>query len=172
MFRFFEKLANYIGRNIKLLIDRKDDPHVFRVHKDRVYYVSERLLRYAAVVGKKDLVAVGTCMGKFSKSRKFKLHITALNVISPYAKFKVWLKPSSELSYCYGNHILKAGLARMSDNCPQYQGVIVLSSQDVPLGFGATARSTTDARKLDPTEIVVFHQSDVGEYLRDESVLF
>ena len=31
-----------------------------------------------------------------------------------------------------------------------------------------TARSTVDTRKLDPTAIIVFHQADVGEYLRDE----
>jgi 60S ribosome subunit biogenesis protein NIP7 len=35
-------------------------------------------------------------------------------------------------------------------------------------GFGVTARSTVDTRKLDPTAIIVFHQADVGEYLRDE----
>ena len=35
-------------------------------------------------------------------------------------------------------------------------------------GFGVTARSTIDTRKLDPTAIIVFHQADVGEYLRDE----
>lgn len=32
-------LIHSIGRNIKLLIDRQDEPHVFRLHKDRVYYV-------------------------------------------------------------------------------------------------------------------------------------
>lgn len=30
-----------------------------------------------------------------------------------------------------------------------------------------TARSTAEARKLDPTGIVVFRQGDVGEYLRE-----
>lgn len=35
-------------------------------------------------------------------------------------------------------------------------------------GFGVTARSTVNTRKLDPTAIIVFHQADVGEYLRDE----
>jgi ribosome biogenesis protein Nip4 len=38
----------------------------------------------------------------------------------------------------------------------------------VSQGFGVTARSTVDTRKLDPTAIIVFHQADVGEYLRDE----
>ena len=39
---------------------------------------------------------------------------------------------------------------------------------DVPLGFGTTAKSTTDCRKMDATGIVAFRQADVGEYLRDE----
>ena len=70
-----------------------------------------------------------------------------------------------------------------------------------PKGFGVTARSTVDTRKLDPTSILVYHQayvlplslfskthrkfvsfcfqsdsvsvnSDAGEYLRDEDTLF
>jgi len=32
-------LRHSIGRNIKYLIDRKDETYVFRLHKDRVYYV-------------------------------------------------------------------------------------------------------------------------------------
>lgn len=34
-------------------------------------------------------------------------------------------------------------------------------------GFGVTARSTAEARKMDPTGIVTFRQGDVGEYLRE-----
>jgi len=41
----------------------------------------------------------------------------------------------------------------------------------VPLGFGATAFSTEECRALDPTRIVVFHQADLGEYLRDEQLM-
>jgi ribosome biogenesis protein Nip4 len=40
------------------------------VRQDRVYYLAERLLRFAAVIGKKELVSVGVCMGKFSKVRR------------------------------------------------------------------------------------------------------
>lgn len=36
-------------------------------------------------------------------------------------------------------------------------------------GFGVTARSTAEARRLDPTGIVCFRQADVGEYLREVS---
>ena len=34
-------------------------------------------------------------------------------------------------------------------------------------GFGVTARSTTEARRLEPTGITCFRQADVGEYLRE-----
>lgn len=37
-------------------------------------------------------------------------------------------------------------------------GVVVYSMTDVPLGFGTSAKSTNDARKMDPGGIVVFHQ--------------
>lgn len=41
---------------------------------------------------------------------------------------------------------------------------------DEPLGFGVTARSTAEAKKLEPTGIVVFRQADAGEYLREVSI--
>jgi len=43
---------------------------------------------------------------------------------------------------------------------------------DLSQGFGVTARSTAEARRLDPTGIVTFRQADVGEYLREEDTLF
>ena len=81
---------------------------------------------------------------------------------------QVWLKPSSEMSFLYGNHVLKSGLGRITDNTPAYAGVVVCSMADVPLGFATTAKSTLDCRKLDPSGIVAFHQADTGEYLRKE----
>ena len=35
----FEKLQTYIGSNVSKLIDRQDEPHTFRIIKDRVYYL-------------------------------------------------------------------------------------------------------------------------------------
>ena len=46
--------------------------------------------------------------------------------------------------------------------------MVVYSMSDVPLGFGVTAKSTGECRAADPNAIVVFHQADVGEYLRAE----
>jgi 60S ribosome subunit biogenesis protein NIP7 len=47
----------------------------------------------------------------------------------------------------------------------------VYSLQDTPL-FGITARSTAEARRLEPTSVAAFRQADCGEYLRDEDTLF
>lgn len=85
--------------------------------------------------------------------------------------------------------MLKAHVGRWSEDCPEHQGVVVLSMNDTPLvslqsrlligtrtnslqGFGVSARSTAEARKLDPTGVVTFRQADIGEYLREEDTLF
>ena len=70
------------------------------------------------------------------------------------------------MQYMYGNHVLKSGLGRITENTPAYTGVVIYSMSDIPLGFGVTAKSTADCRKMDPSGIVVFHQADVGEALR------
>jgi ribosome biogenesis protein Nip4 len=46
----FEKLHTYIGKNIKNLVERPDEDHVLRLHKNRVYYVRESLMRKATNV--------------------------------------------------------------------------------------------------------------------------
>jgi len=74
-----------IGTNVKLLIDRPDGTYCFREHKERVYYASEKILTLAQSVSPDHLISVGTCFGKFTKSGKFMLHITALTYLAPYA---------------------------------------------------------------------------------------
>eukprot|EP00795_Rhopilema_esculentum_P006944 gene6944-12564_t len=160
-----------IGDNTRMLLDRPDGQYCFRLHKDRIYYVKEEIMKKATNIGRDNLISLGTCFGKFTKSGKFRLQITALDFLAPYAKFKVWVKPSADQSFLYGNHVLKSGLGRITENTGQYQGVIVYSMGDIPLGFGATARSTEQCRHADPTDIVCFHQADVGEYLRNEDTL-
>ena len=93
----------------------------------------------------------------------------ALTSFSPtFSSHQMWVKPTSEMSFLYGNHLLKSGLGRITENTPANQGVVVFSMSDIPLGFGVAAKSTQDCRKLDASSIVAFHQADVGEYLRAE----
>lgn len=71
---------------MKLLIERPDGLYCFREQKDRVYYVSEKILKLANTIPPEQLISVGTCFGKFTKSNKFRLHVTALNYLAPYAQ--------------------------------------------------------------------------------------
>ena len=97
-------------------------------------------MRKATNISRKQLLHLGICIGKFTHSNKFHLVITALDVLAPYAKvltfpffhiltlisivcvsgitilylqYKIWLKPSAEQQYVYGNNILKSGLGRI-----------------------------------------------------------
>ncbi|KAK7530180.1 60S ribosome subunit biogenesis protein Nip7 [Phyllosticta citribraziliensis] len=176
----FEKLANYTGRSLNNLIapavtsgdSKHDERYVFRIQKDRVYYVRESIANLATSVARLNLLSLGTCVGKFTKTGKFRLHITALDAIAPHARYKVWIKPNGEMPFLYGGNVLKAHVGRWSEDCPEHQGVVVYAMDDTPLGFGVTSRSTAEARRLDPTGIATFRQADIGEYLREEDTLF
>lgn len=117
-------------------------------------------------------MSLGVCLGKFTKGGKFRLHITALEILAKHAKHKIWIKTNGEMPFLYGNNVLKAHIGKMSEDIPEHSGVVIYSMNDSPLGFGVTARSTIEARKTEPSAIVTFRQGDVGEYLREEDTLF
>uniref|UniRef100_A0A672TF30 60S ribosome subunit biogenesis protein NIP7 homolog n=1 Tax=Strigops habroptila TaxID=2489341 RepID=A0A672TF30_STRHB len=144
--------AETIGENIQLLVDRPDGTYCFRLHHDCIYYLS--------------LMALGTCFGKFTKTQKFQLSVTTLDFLAPYTK--VWVKPGSEQSFLYGNHVLKSGLGCITENIAQYQGMVVYSMADIPLGFRVAAKSMQECQKVDLMAIMVFYQADVGEYVWSE----
>ena len=142
----FTKLASYVGRNISALIDRPSDPHVFRLHKDRVYYVSTQLANLVATsLPRISLLSLGTCLGKFSKTGKFRLHVTALDYLAQHAIYKVWVKPNGEMPFLYGNHVLKAHVGRITQDTPEHQGVVVYSMSDVPLVYFPKWRPQRDS---------------------------
>ncbi|RSH79545.1 ribosome biosynthesis protein nip7 [Saitozyma podzolica] len=175
------RACQLIGKNLVHLIDRdEDDAYCFRLHRDRVYYLPLSMLHLATSVARPNLVSLGTCFGKFSKTGKFKLGITSLDWLAKYAKYKIWIKPAGELPFLYGNHVVKAHLGRITEDTPEHQGVVVFSMSDVPLAVAPVTRPRLwrhrpihlDTRKLDPSGIIVFHQADVGEFLRDEDTMF
>jgi 60S ribosome subunit biogenesis protein NIP7 len=65
------------------------------------------------------------------------MHITALDIIAPHARYKVWVKPDGEMPFLYGGNVVKGHVGRWSDDCPEHQGVLVLNMADTPL-VGAT----------------------------------
>ena len=56
-----------------------------------MYYLPLSMLALATSVARPNLVSLGTCFGKFSKTGKFKLGITCLDWLAKYAKYKVRL---------------------------------------------------------------------------------
>ncbi|CAK9294942.1 unnamed protein product [Gordionus sp. m RMFG-2023] len=183
----FSKLLKYISpESIKLLVDRPDKKqHHFRlIRENRVYYISADITKLASTITKTKLVSLGIRMGKFDKSFKsFRLSITALSLLAPLAKYKIWLKPSSSIQnqslqgFLYGNNVTKSSISKMSENIPKYSGVFIFSSStnvnyEIPLGFGVASKSTQESRSSNnPQDIICFHQADIGEYLRHENEL-
>merc|ERR1719437_239672 len=145
--------------------------HCFRLHRERVYYMSEKLLKTSVHIGRKALMSCGVCLGKFTHSRKFRLAVTALDYLGRLAQFRVWLKPSGEQHFVYGNHVVKAHLRRITEGAPRNAGVVVMNENDVPIGFGVTAKATAECQSAGAEALVVYHQADVGEYLREEADL-
>lgn len=155
---------------MKHLVDRPDGKaYCFRVHNERVFYLSEEMVKKASCISRKQLMVLGTKFGRFTHKRNFRLHISCLDYLNQLAQHKVWIKPSAEMSFLYGNHVTKAGIGRMSDGVPQYGGVIVNNMAGTPLGFGVAAQSTEFTQEMNPTAFAILHQADVGEYLRDEA---
>ncbi|PHH82448.1 hypothetical protein CDD82_5946 [Ophiocordyceps australis] len=67
----FTKLANYTGSSLKNLIAPLDDSpnadrYVFRLVKDRVYYVRLSIANLATSIVRDKLLSLGTCIGRLS----------------------------------------------------------------------------------------------------------
>lgn len=111
-----------IGPNVKLLIDRPDGMYCFREQKDRIYYVSEKILKLAEHIPPGDLICTGTCFGKFTKSNKFRLHVTALSYLAPYGQVRNYLlvrfyiRSAAELFFCLIIYISYGNIERLCVN--------------------------------------------------------
>ncbi|KAK4415846.1 60S ribosome subunit biogenesis protein NIP7 [Sesamum alatum] len=104
----FNNLHKFVESNLKNIVlesrshegpNANPERYCFRLQKNRVYYVSESLIKRATNVKRDKLVSLGTQIGKFTKAGKFFLTIQSLNLLAANAKHKVWLKPTSEMSF-------------------------------------------------------------------------
>ncbi|KAH0787873.1 60S ribosome subunit biogenesis protein NIP7 [Histomonas meleagridis] len=168
---FFEKLNQFIGNNAELLLKRDGQDWTFRVHKDRVYYLRKQLADLCPPFQSKLLLSAGICMGKFTHKGRFFLHVTSLSVIAPIAQAKVWIKPSAEIGFLYGQHILAEGVQNIDEGVKRNDGVVVYNANNLPIGLGVALQSSVALRKALPTIHAVARIGDLGEYLRDESTI-
>ena len=49
-------------------------------------------MHLAVSISRPNLISLGTCFGKFSKTGKFKLQVGSLDYLAQYAKYKVSLQ--------------------------------------------------------------------------------
>jgi 60S ribosome subunit biogenesis protein NIP7 len=127
-------------------------------------------MKKAVSIPRDNIVTIGTCFGKFTKGKAFKVHVTCLDYLAQFALYKIWIREGSEMSFLYGNHVLKAHIMKSSDGLPEHQGVVVYSCKDIPLGFATSAKSAAALSMVSDQQcIAAFHQADIGEYLRDEA---
>ena len=66
----FAKLSLFLGENLKYVIDREDEDHVFRLQDQKIYYMSKSVLDIAQLVGRDELVSAGTYVGNYTKLEK------------------------------------------------------------------------------------------------------
>lgn len=100
--------------------------HAAAAHRgDGALFVgSETLMRKATNVGRAELMSLGTCFGKFTKTRKFKLHVTCLDYLAQYAKVRA--PGRSAVSFWESRHSRRCAV-------PAVQGVGEARRRDVVL---------------------------------------
>lgn len=163
-----KKLRQYLGSNYESFLNPL---HKLVLHKQRVYYVSLALLKKTSNIPDENIVCLGTCLGRFTRSDYFRIKITALPVLFLYGCNKVKVKPTAEMNVLYGNHVQRAHVTVISPEIKKNAGVVLTTSNGIPLGFGVTSKSGSEVVSGDRTAIVVVRHGDTGEYLRDEVAL-
>ena len=78
----FTKLEKFIGKEgIKAIIDRKDETHVFRLHKNRVFYIGESHIKSCSSFSREKLISSGMFVGKMTHTGRFRITIHFLGIV-------------------------------------------------------------------------------------------
>jgi 60S ribosome subunit biogenesis protein NIP7 len=72
------------------------------------------------------------------------------------------MEVNGEMPFLSIVNVVNAHVGGLSEDFPEYQGVVVYSMNDRPLGFVVTAKSTQEPRRLNPTRITCFRQAGCG----------
>ncbi|KAG7111652.1 60S ribosome subunit biogenesis protein NIP7 like [Verticillium longisporum] len=150
--KVFAKLANYTGGSLKQLIQPLDNGNP-------AYSLCAVLGSSTNAPHQGDRYVL-----RLQKDRVYYVLLSIANLAVSIERAKLL-----SIGTCLG---VKAHVGRWTDDIPEHAGIVFYNMADVPIAFGVTARSTADAKRLDPTGIVAFRQADCGEYVRDEDTLF
>jgi 60S ribosome subunit biogenesis protein NIP7 len=127
---------------------------------DRVYYLPESMTTAESVASAQAKTPI---FGTFSRDGRFSLHINSLDHIAPYAKGKVWVSSDGAVQFLLGYNLHNAYVKQMTKGTPARHGVVVFTTDGVPLGFGMTARATSDLPKLGEFTPVIQHIANISQ---------
>merc|ERR1711934_283943 len=86
----FEKLFKFVGKDVEAFLRKKEkESYCFRLQRNRIFYIREGIMRKSTNISRDKLISLGTQIGKFTHSGKFRLTITSLDLIAEHAKNKV-----------------------------------------------------------------------------------
>ena len=163
-----KKLVRFVGKDIEKVLSIKEN---LRLHNQKVLFVLKPHIKYTSQVGRKDLVCAGTVLGKFTKNDNFRVNVTAIHLLEKYSLHKIWIKSSAEMNFLYGNNILRSHMHKITSEVPQNSVVFVYNQNNTPLGFGVTAKNSTDIISSQGRSLIVMNQADTGLYLRNEAAI-
>lgn len=163
--KVLKKLENLLGDQIKDLLENKK----LYFNNKKVLLVTDEQVKAVSQFSRDKIISVGVIIGKFTKNDNFRITISSLSTLQKYGLYKVWIKPSAEMNFLYGNNALKSHILRISENIPRNAGVFVYNQYDTPLGFGLMAVNNNSYNRARTGDIVVLTQADNGEYIRNEA---
>ncbi|KRH94216.1 Ribosome biogenesis protein NIP7 [Pseudoloma neurophilia] len=159
-----DKLVKIIGNNIKDLFGT----YTAFLHLKNVFLLTENEFKKISNIPQKNIILVGKHLGKFTRSDRFFLKISALNILEQYASRKVWIKWSAEMNFLYGNNVSKSHVLKTSEDIGKNEVVFLYNPKDTLLGYGITTRDNRSFEKADHHSSYIIRQCDKGEFLREE----
>jgi 60S ribosome subunit biogenesis protein NIP7 len=140
---------------------------LFRLQKNRIFFCASLLYYRAINFYKKNLGSIGSCIGRFTHSRKFYFLIPALNLLIKNQKFfSIFTNSMGEKQFIFGNNLKKEKILKLSKNIFESDGVILIGMNSLPIGFGESLKSTILLPKVKNCSLLVINHSDIGRYIR------
>lgn len=140
---------------------------VFKLQKKRLFFSSFSLFSRALNFSKKRVGSLGFCIGRFTRSKKFRFLIPFLNLLQKNKILLVGiLHEKGEKLVLYGNHVNIKNIAKLSKNILKNDGLLFMNRNRIPLGFGEILKSGFLLAKCDQKIQVLVNQGDTGLYIR------
>lgn len=158
------KLTGIIGSNTQVIFD-KYTPYL---HNKNIFLLTENEFKILSNIPQKNIILAGKHIGKFTRSDRFFVKISSLNILEQYASKKVWVKWSAEMNVLYGNNVSKSHVLKTSEDIGKNEVVFLYNPKDTLLGYGVTTRDGISFEKADHHSSYIIRQCDMGEFLRNE----